>query len=160
MGITFSPESGTITVNESQDFTQTVVCTDDTDTAPPDLLPEEGWESPTVLPVIIVSVQTNFAEVVFSDNTFTINGPITGVFEKMLEYLDATNSPQMVLEFEDIAEDFNSLFKYVAPSITTKSVFITINFRHHGTHQYEIIVNFDRDIANTKLVENVKKGKF
>lgn len=93
------------------------------------------------------------------DNSFTVSGVISDVFNRSMAYLDVDDAVRIVSRFEDIPENFHTLYKYVGATTNsiTASVSVTTNV---GTMHTHIIINNNFNAANAKLIEYVQKGVF
>jgi len=99
--------------------------------------------------------------VTHTNNTVTISGPITDVFERTIQYLDVDKTLKTVTKFEDVPESQLAIIKYVAPSPQIKIVTLSVNFLY-GDPPYtiQITVSYNYTAANAELKVQVAKGKY
>jgi len=107
-----------------------------------------------------ITIATHLSDIHIPSNSFVISGQFQDVFSRILDYLDVNNAYKETTSFGKLPETFNSLYKYIAPSVSSKTVQVDVLFSDNSTQKFDITVLTDYVSANASLVASVKKGKF
>lgn len=91
--------------------------------------------------------------------SFTVAGTLSDIFDREMEYLDKNDNMGIVSRFEDIPNDFNTLYRYKGATIN--SITLTVTATTDTIDEVATItINNNYNVANSKLVDYVSLGKF
>lgn len=122
----------------------------------------------TSLPAAITSVTltasdgadyTNTVTITILPGMFIVSGNIADVFHRQMKYLDTGAVPGVVGRFQDIPVSYETLYHYTGPYVNSITLILTC-VSTAGTDVAHIIVRNNWEVANAKLVNYVKMGKY
>lgn len=148
-----------ITKLEFQDFTQDYTLTYSEDLYDP-LIDEE----PTIDLVTIVFGELDFTNrfnIVISDfQHFSITGQMDDVFNRQMVYIKHNvGGIGNVTRWEDIPDDFDTIFKYTGSSEMTKTFTVHVE-TSVGNVDSELVIQQNWELSNSHLKEYVERGVY
>lgn len=164
MSLVATPEED-IVGNITDEFTvfSLTVTLDDVPGTPepvPEGFPEPPLEETFMVEITSVDSPDSGLTITHTDTTFTVDGQFIEAFPRSLSYRDENNAIQTTDAFSKIPPNFNTLFKYIAPTATNVIKDIVVYLKYHSPFTYRINVRNNWQSANTKLKDYVAKGKF
>lgn len=106
-----------------------------------------GSTSQTPITVVSAVPEHGGISVTTFDNTITITGKFADVFNTPISFKTTSGEYKTVKAFSELPTAYDFIYRYVAPSESTKMSKITVTFDDDSTYDYEVAVHYDRAYA-------------
>lgn len=106
----------------------------------------ETTETSSQNPITVVSAVPEHGgiSVAVLNNTITITGKFSGVFNTPISYKTTSGVYKTIKSFSELPTAYDFIYRYIAPMVNAKISKITVTFDDDSTYDYEVVVYYDR----------------